>query len=103
MPVIKKGQKQETPEWSEVSHYGIVNVPAGGEVEMHYQDAHEYWVIVKGTLTAISEGKTYELGQGDFLLTKMGDEHALKAKEDVTLVYIYGRMRPGGKFGHLHR
>ena len=80
------------------------NIPAGKEEKLHFHDANEYWIVVSGTFTGITEGNTYELGPGDLVLTKKGDEHALiKAKEDVILVYFYGKMPPGGEFGHLHR
>jgi hypothetical protein len=52
---------------------------------------------------ATSEGAQYELGPGDMLLTKAGDEHSLVVTEKMVAVYLYGIMPPVGRFGYLYR
>ena len=91
------------PPWSDVSKYGINTLQPGDTVKLHFHDANEYWVIVKGRGTATSEGVTYELGPGDMLLTKAGDEHSLLVTEEMIAVYLYGPMPSGGRFGYLYR
>ena len=93
MSVIKEGEKQKFPTWSEISQHGIANFPAGGECKPHHHDANEFYVVVNGTLTAFIDENTYELGPGDLLPIKAGSKHGLKAKEDVTLVYFFGGIQ----------
>ena len=91
------------PPWSEVSRYGVNTLEPGAEVELHFHDCNEFWIIISGRGVAMSEGVPYELGPGDMLLTKQGDEHALTVTEKMVAVYFYGVMPPGGRDGHLHR
>jgi mannose-6-phosphate isomerase-like protein (cupin superfamily) len=58
---------------------------------------------VSGRGTCITEGDTYEIGPGDMVLTRLGDEHSLVVHERMVAVYAYGPLKPGGVFGHLHR
>lgn len=90
------------PAWSETQNYGISHIKVGGEVEHHFHDCHEYWIIISGRGLAVSEGKPYELGPGDMLLTKAGDYHSLKVTEEMVAVYYYGVMPEHGRWGHLH-
>ena len=103
MPVIRINKQENFPEWSETSHYGINHIKKGGEVELHYHNCNEYWVIVEGRGICTTEGDTYEIGPGDMGLTKEGDEHSLVVTEEMTELYFYGRLEPGGVVGHLHR
>lgn len=91
------------PDWSEVTNYGLNTLEAGAELELHFHDCNEYWIIVEGKGLATSEGVEYELGPGDMLLTKAGDEHSLVVTEKMVAIYFYGVMPPGGRTGHLHR
>ena len=93
MSVVKKGQKQDFPEWSEISQHGVANFPSGGECKPHRHSANEYYVVVSGTITAFIEDNTYELGPDDLLPIKAGSRHGLKAKDDVTLVYFFGEVQ----------
>ncbi|OPA75748.1 hypothetical protein BVG16_20685 [Paenibacillus selenitireducens] len=103
MPVIHSNKQEMIPSWSEVSQYGVNSLSAGQEVELHYHDCHEYWIIVSGRGICTTEGDTYEIGPGDMVLTKKGDEHSLLVTEDMVAVYFYGVMEPNGRVGHLHR
>jgi len=91
------------PAWSEISKYGVNRLKPGDTVQLHFHDANEFWVIVSGRGLATSEGVEYELGPGDMLLTKAGDEHSLVVTEEMIAVYLYGVMPPGGRFGYLHK
>ena len=91
------------PVWSEVSRYGVNTLQPGDSVELHFHDCNEFWIIIEGRGVATSEGATYELGPGDMLLTKQGDEHSLEVIEKMVAVYFYGVMPSGGRDGHLHR
>lgn len=103
MPIIRQEDPQNFPEWSELSHYGINQLYVGDEVELHFHDCNEYWIIVSGRGICTTEGDTYEIGAGDLILTKKGHEHSLLVTEDMIAVYFYGVMDGGGRSGHLHR
>lgn len=51
----------------------------------------------------MTEGDTYELGPGDMVLTKHGDEHSLDVTEEMVAVYFYGVLPPGGNVGYRYR
>ena len=91
------------PTWSEVSKYGINALRSGDTVKLHFHDSNEFWIIIQGKGIATSEDVRYELGPGDMLITKAGDEHSLVVTEDMIAVYFYGIMPPGGRFGYLYR
>ena len=91
------------PQWSELSHYGISYLKVGDEVESHYHDCNEYWIIISGQGICTTEGNEYMIGAGDLVLTKKGDEHSLIVTEDMVAVYFYGEMEEGGRVGHLYR
>ena len=103
MPIAKPRGEGSIPEWSDIIHYGVNTLEPGDTVELHYHDANEYWVIISGRGTCTTEGDTYEIGLGDMVLTRRGDEHALVVHEHMVAVYLYGPLKPGGVFGHLHR
>jgi quercetin dioxygenase-like cupin family protein len=103
MPVIKDGMEAVYPSWSEIHHYGVNHLEVGDEVELHYHDGNEYWIIISGKGICTTEGDTYEIGPGDLVLTKKGDEHSLVVTEKMTAVYIFGVVPPGGTTDHLHR
>ncbi|HWJ74146.1 MAG TPA: AraC family ligand binding domain-containing protein [Kaistia sp.] len=94
---------QRFPAWSETQHYGIARHKIGAEVELHFHDCHEYWIIVEGAGIAVSEGIEYRLGPGDLLLTEAGQEHSLVVTEPMVAIYYYGVMPEHGRWGHLHR
>jgi mannose-6-phosphate isomerase-like protein (cupin superfamily) len=91
------------PSWSETSKYGINTLPLGETVKLHFHDANQFWIVIQGRGTATSEGITYELGPGDMLMTKAGSEHSLFVTEEMVVVFFYGVMPPGGRFGYLYR
>jgi mannose-6-phosphate isomerase-like protein (cupin superfamily) len=96
-------KKLNFPTWSEVSKYGINTLGVGDTVKAHFHDCNEFWIIIQGKGIACSENVTYELGPGDMLITRAGDEHSLVVTEEMIAVYFYGVMPPGGRFGYLYR
>jgi mannose-6-phosphate isomerase-like protein (cupin superfamily) len=105
---VKRCQKQirkrvDFPSWSEVSKYGINTLQPGDRVKLHFHDSNEFWIIIRGRGIAASENIEYELGPGDMLMTKAGDEHSLIVTEEMVAVYFYGIMPSGGRFGYLYR
>jgi len=90
------------PTWSEVSKYGIKTLRAGETVRAHFHDCNEFWIIVQGKGIATGENVTHELGPGDMLITKAGDEHSLVAIERMVAVYFHGVAPPDGRFGYLY-
>jgi len=94
-------KEKSFPDWSETSNYGINSLKVGAEVEPHFHDCNEYWIIISGRGDAMSEGQPYHLGPGDMLLTKAGAYHSLKVTEDMVAVYYYGVMPEHGRRGHL--
>lgn len=103
MPVIGVENQVNFPDWSEISHYGINQLRVGDVVELHHHDCHEYWIIISGRGICTTEGDKYEIGPGDLVLTKEGDEHSLVVTESMAAVYIYGVMPESGRIGHLIR
>ena len=80
----------------------VHRVKAGVEIEPHFHDCNEYWIIMSGEGDAITEGSPYRLTAGDMLLTRAGDIHSMIVTEDMVAVTYYGVMPPQGRSGHLH-
>ena len=103
MPVMSTTDQQ--PEWVPWSNFGLGTVHKAEDLERHFHDAHEYWFVFQGRARVMSEGQEYEIGPGDILATKMGDEHdILEIIEGPLRTFwiedvLRGRKRPG----HLHR
>ncbi len=103
MPVMRNTDQQ--PDWVRWSNFGFGTVTDAGQLERHFHDADEYWVVFSGRARVMSEGQEHEIGPGDVLCTKMGDEHdILEIIEGPLQTFWFedelrGRMRPG----HLHR
>jgi mannose-6-phosphate isomerase-like protein (cupin superfamily) len=102
MPKLAVNDQEHFPAWSETQKYGVTHAKVGGEVEPHFHDCNEYWIIISGEGDAMSEGKPYHLGPGDMLLTKAGDYHSLVVTKEMVAVYYYGVMPEHGRWGHLH-
>ena len=65
----------QKPEWVRWSNFGVGSLTDAGQLEAHFHDADEYWLVFQGRARVRSEGQEYELGPGDILCTRMGDEH----------------------------
>lgn len=105
MPVIRidEQERERYPLWSEINHYGINRLTVGQVVPLHYHDCNEYWIIVSGRGLCTTEGDSYEIGPGDLVLTRQGDEHSLVVTEEMTALYMYGKIPPGGSIGYRYR
>ncbi|MGC4108437.1 MAG: cupin domain-containing protein [Thermomicrobiales bacterium] len=95
----------DQPGWVAWSNFGFGTVTDADAFDRHFHDADEYWVILSGRARMLSEGIEYEVGPGDILCTKMGDEHDILEILDGPLQTFWfedelkGQRRPG----HLHR
>ena len=73
----------------------------------HYHDCDEYWIVFEGRGLAVSEGKSYEVGPGDCVATRMGGRHDFpQVFEPIKAVYfettMRGQKRPGHLWQHAH-
>jgi len=76
-------------------------------IDNHYHDCDEYWIIFEGKGTAVSEGKHYEVEPGDCVATGMGHHHDFPlVSEPVKAVYfettLQGKKRRGHLWNHTH-
>jgi len=75
--------------------------------DAHYHDCDEYWIVLEGRGTAVSEGKLYEVEPGDCVATGMGHHHDFPLViEPVRAVFfettLEGRKRRGHLWDHTH-
>ncbi|HWK79445.1 MAG TPA: AraC family ligand binding domain-containing protein [Thermomicrobiales bacterium] len=102
MPVMRTPADQ--PGWVRWSNFGFGTVTDADAFDRHFHDADEYWIILSGRARVLSEGAEYEVGPGDILCTRMGDEHDILEILDGPLETFWfedelkGQKRPG----HLH-
>jgi mannose-6-phosphate isomerase-like protein (cupin superfamily) len=54
MPKLAANDQERFPAWSETQKYGITHTMVGGEVELHFHDCNEYWIIISGEGDAMS-------------------------------------------------
>jgi mannose-6-phosphate isomerase-like protein (cupin superfamily) len=68
----------------------------------HFHDFDEYWIIFKGSGTAVSEKIFYDVNAGDCVATKMGDHHDFPiVKEKIHGVYFETTLKGDKRLGHL--
>ncbi len=103
MPVIRS--VDDKPEWVRWSNFGVGVVHDAEPFDRHFHDAHEYWFIYSGRARVMSEGREYEIGPGDILVTKMGDEHDILEILEGPLrsFWVEDELRGQRRPGHLHR
>jgi mannose-6-phosphate isomerase-like protein (cupin superfamily) len=76
--------------------------PKNTAFDRHFHDCDEYWVVVSGRGTAVTEDVLYEVGPGDCVATRMGHHHDLPlVEEPVVGVYFETTMRGQKRRGHL--
>lgn len=79
-----------------------VGYPKQTSFDRHYHDCDEYWIVVSGRGTVVSEDAMYEVGPGDCLATRMGHHHDFPSvTEPVLGVYFETTMRGQRRRGHL--
>jgi mannose-6-phosphate isomerase-like protein (cupin superfamily) len=103
MPVMRdRGGK---PDWVAWSNFGFGEVHHADQLERHFHDADEYWVILSGRARVMSEGKEYLVGSGDVLCTRMGDEHDILEVIEAPLrtFWFEDELKRLKRPGHLHR
>lgn len=84
-----------------------VDYPKNTNLDSHYHDCDEYWIILSGHGQVVSEGKHYEVGPGDCLAIGMGHHHDFpQVYEPVRAVYfettLQGQKRRGHLWNHTH-
>ncbi|MGI8643274.1 MAG: cupin domain-containing protein [Thermomicrobiales bacterium] len=103
MPVMHG--PHDRPDWVRWSAFGVGTVTDATTFDRHYHDADEYWLVFSGRARVMSEGREYEIGPGDILCTKMGEEHDILELLEGPLrsFYIEDELRGQKRSGHLHR
>jgi mannose-6-phosphate isomerase-like protein (cupin superfamily) len=72
------------------------------DFDNHYHDFDEYWIILKGSGLAVSEGVKFKFSAGDIIATKIGDHHDLpEVYEDIHGIYFETSLRGQKRIGHL--
>jgi mannose-6-phosphate isomerase-like protein (cupin superfamily) len=84
-----------------------VDYPKETNFDNHYHDCDEYWIIFEGRGVSASEGKLYEIGPGDCVVTGMGHHHDLPIVfEPIKAVFfettLEGKKRHGHLWNHTH-
>lgn len=77
------------------------------DMDNHYHDCDEYWIIYKGSGKVVTEGDTFDVYPGDCVATKMGDHHNFpEVFEKIYGVYfettLKGQKRKGHLWTHTH-
>lgn len=72
------------------------------DFDNHFHDFDEYWIILKGSGLAVSEGVKYKFTGGDIIATRMCDHHDLpEVYEDIHGIYFETSLRGQKRLGHL--
>ncbi len=102
MPVMRG--PQDKPDFVTWSNFGIGEVVDATTFDRHFHDADEYWIVLDGRARVMSEGQEYEIGPGDVLATKMGDEHDILEVLDgpLRIFWFEEELRGLKRPGHLH-
>ena len=104
MPIIQ-GPRANMPT-DEFAHWGLARFEAGltDVTELHYHDCDEFVFMIEGRCLMRSEGVDYVLEKGDVLVTRMGDEHALREiVEDTVYFWVESELKGKKRTGHLVR
>jgi mannose-6-phosphate isomerase-like protein (cupin superfamily) len=85
----------------------VVDYEKCTDLDSHYHDCDEFWILYEGRATAVSEGKVYVVQAGDCLATGMGFHHDMPVVEEpVRAVYfetaLEGKKRRGHLWDHTH-
>jgi len=85
----------------------VVGYEKRTNLDSHYHDCDEFWILYEGKATAVSEGRLYSVEAGDCLATGMGFHHDMPVVEEpVRAVYfettLEGEKRRGHLWDHTH-
>ncbi len=90
-------EELDAPERGDPTDY-----PKRTRIDNHYHDCDEYWIVLEGRGTAVSEGRHYEVGPGDCLATGMGHHHDFPlVTEPVRAVFFETTLGGARRRGHL--
>jgi mannose-6-phosphate isomerase-like protein (cupin superfamily) len=79
-----------------------VSYPKHTNVDSHYHDCDEYWLLLEGRATVVVDGEHAEMRPGDCLPIAMGLHHDMPtAPEPVKAVYFEATLRGLKRIGHL--
>jgi mannose-6-phosphate isomerase-like protein (cupin superfamily) len=81
--------------------------PRNTAFDNHFHDCDEYWIIYAGSGVATSEGKLFDVGPSDCIVTGMGWHHDFPiVHKPVKAVFfettMEGAKRPGHLWEHAH-
>jgi mannose-6-phosphate isomerase-like protein (cupin superfamily) len=94
---VMNADVENPPNWG-----GPVDYKKKTGFDNHYHDCDEYWIVIRGRGTAVSEGKFYEVGPGDCVATGMGHYHDFpEVAEPVLAVFFETTMQGEKRIGHL--
>jgi mannose-6-phosphate isomerase-like protein (cupin superfamily) len=84
-----------------------VSYPKTTQFDSHYHDCDEYWILFQGRGTAVSEGRSYDVGPGDCVATGMGHHHDFPTVIEPVQAVLFettlmGRKRLGHLWEHTH-
>ena len=84
-----------------------VDYPKSTNIDRHFHDCDEYWVIWEGAGVAVSEGRAYDVSAGDCVATGMGHHHDFpRVSQLVRAVFfettLEGEKRRGHLWEHTH-
>jgi mannose-6-phosphate isomerase-like protein (cupin superfamily) len=84
-----------------------VTYPKQTAFDRHYHDCDEYWIVVSGGGTAVSEDVSYAVVPGDCVATRMGHHHDFPLVDAPVLAVFFettmrGRKRRGHLWEHTH-
>lgn len=79
-----------------------VSYPKHTNVDAHYHDCDEYWVLLEGRGTVVVDGEHAAMLPGDCVPIPMGSIHDMPdAPEPVKAVYFEASLRGQKRIGHL--
>lgn len=79
-----------------------VTYPKRTNIDAHYHDCDEYWVLLEGRAEVVLDGEHANMRPGDCFLIPMGAMHDMPdASEPVKAVYFETTLRGQKRTGHL--
>ena len=79
-----------------------VTYPKRTNIDAHYHDCQEFWLLLEGRATVVVDGDHIEMRPGDCLPIPMGAMHDMPdAPEPVKAVYFETTLRGQKRTGHL--
>jgi mannose-6-phosphate isomerase-like protein (cupin superfamily) len=92
-------------EWNDINICTIFQYRPDRDLEMHYHDFHEYWIIFRGHFEGAFDEETHDFVPGEVLVIPAGHEHGTRRPAGETIEGIgFSTTRMGRcRQGHLHR